>query len=1275
MPRNFKKHLLLSQVFILALLSNIISCKCGNKEDTIGDLTFKVEPRSLSETNTNTIVTFQLTEARKQANLGKFQLNVRIIQQEGGSGSQLKYQNAEGEKRKVEELTEQLSHFTSLNSLKDSNSSLKIDFKVKPGKGVTLLIYQFEAFDAEGSLIDSYPVEYKPEKLFPTLSCKSEENMEGENKEIKLNIHNPNNETIAAGTLKLQITRIQGTEAEIVGANSTIIPTTYELEIGEAIAGTQDLAKNLFIDSKTDFEATFSIQLIHQSKIRSNNTITVSWEQGMLLKLDVDYMGDPRILSYSTKNVGTKDAKNVKLAYRSKTTGVQLAGMSLSEGEFKEIVIGDISKGAKRENQVLGEIDFGTNQSAEFEFKLIDEAGKEQIQKLTFYALDIQLSIEGLIYHNNMVTYQIKNQGRDMAGDVQVRYTNISKNDQEREVTLATKATATTASMRIDKVSPLVSLSVDFKQADEALFRFEILYKGKPISHGTKDLPIKAKEVNLKLVPIGLVTNDISLTGDEKVFKCKIELEADSRPVIGIDPKYVAIAIKNKIGNSSFITKNARDKVDISQLGGVELGKIGDDLTLYIDQARAKEAEFELILSYKNKPQATPLSVNWQEDNIKIQNLASFVGNNEASFTLCNNVAAIDPSKLTIELTSDANNSFTLIKADKTIGNNSMTLDQLIGTDQVAINVSTHPIRFRLAKAVDSVDVDRVTITVKRGTTELASEQAKWKAEEASFEVRMENLVENRWFDDTTAIPITIINKGRTIKTDQIQIRLIHEKGIKYKLGNVSEDKINISLSSILGERISSEWTTIMPHTFSLELDGILPTDKYVAQLKLQVFYKNDCLYTKDLIWINKHQFSQSFDVLKKEIKQLQINFNTNKKDVQEFLKKNDYDNWFNRVSKIIADKEEAKDIQIRAVDLVNKLNAEVQRNEKIQVETEIIQVAEQIGVDADSCDLDAFEMVDQQISTSLKNSEKNATEAALKVDELNRLFIGSSGLMETIGDVMQYVNNTVFIERELKKSSEVLTRIENSTNIIYGEVIKERIDQAETKCKLITTNNKAAVNSVMEALLTVVSKNRINIEEFKEVININKAHVESYSQAINNYFDNKNTSFFKSIDREIENKIKDLFSGFKLNFTDYDTKAFSACRLAEFICSEAKNCFNAGASIDSEVIDKLNNLRNEIQEIYKSLIRNVKEAYDTSTMAVSSILTKVEQELSELERQEQTKLIQQQIQHAIKVLGWIDKFYVENKFDENTGLELQSKVSEIISKLDSLDELSLVWG
>lgn len=1253
--------------------------------DGNGGLIMEINPRKLIGDNTKTTLSFQLAESDKAVHLDKFQLKVSLEKQEGGISSHLNYTDAENNLKKSKEIIEKLTHFTKSTSLDNTESSIQIDFKVIPDMEATELVYKIELMDEQGDLVDSTSLDWNIQHEL-ILTQTTPRRIQGEDKNIKLKIHNPNADATDTGKLKLIVTRTEGSQATIVGTAPTIDEGVYELSLA-SLSGTQELNKILTIDSKTDLKASFNIQLYYQEKAQGN-PVTVSWEQGMLLVLGIEAKGNPRILTYNIENKGTVSAKGVKLQYISKTDGAKLRGKPLVKDRIELIEIGDVVMDAKRIRQELGLLDFGTNSNVDIEFTLVYEGGQTNPQLYTFTPSDVQLSIDRLHYDpiTGQVTYIIKNQGTDVAEKVQVKYTNISEGDkEEREVQLRTNKPGAIT------IAPNTStdeqrLVLDFKKADKVTFKFEVFYNDKAINQATRIETFAAKEVIMNLIPVNIPSSNILLEGAKRMFEFKIEIPTGSRPIANIDFKHMWIEIVTKNNNDSFLSKPSTKEVKLNSLTRFDMDRIGKPIMLCVNPGTAKEAQFDLHLYYKNDPKGIPLHINWQEDKFQIKpdpNL--FVGMNKASFKLCNHntVAPIDPTQYTIELSTNKEGvQFSLINKDpvnikptsskgakkstkgsKGIVVDTKSLEALIGPSQVDINKSTVPIHFELTEATDRIDEAQVTVTVKRDGIELASHSVKWEAEGVSLNVKEDNAK----FEDKSNLMMHIENVGRAVPMDEIRVELVHDKGVCYKLGDVRGDNFSTSLCKILGKNASTSFEEKALKEMILTLEDKLPQERYTDNLTLKVYHKENPnpRITKEFTWINKQLFDQTFKALEQKVSSLRTEFDQFNRDAYLSLQNDDKDpmylKWRDKAKEVTRYKQRSEDIQKEAIGLINKLNVKVQTEEKEKVETKIIQVAEEIKAEVGKYVLDVLgKILKQKVADVLKEAEErlhNVTKAA----EFKHFVPSTVEVNETVAkEATQFFEDVISIRSKITQVSELLTHIRNLIvdMDMDGQVLKEQIDQAEAKCQLISNDLKALESTAIEILSAIATKFKDEVKSLIEEIGINFNQIGDLSGKISRYFDNEHTSFLKPIEsevkqNEVKQNIEDLFSGFSGTISASRTKAklaYKFVNLVDNICMQAHYANVFKAHISSKQLETLQDISKDIKQMYES----IQGLYSMSAKAAGTILAKVEQELRTMDQKIQIEKhtledMQEKLQGAAQICFFIAEFY---RVNDNSSME-----------------------
>jgi hypothetical protein len=1256
-----------------------------------GSLVMEIKPQELVGEDTKATLFFQLAEPDKPVDLDKFQLKVSLENQERGIGSHLKYTDAENNLKKSKEIIETLTHFTKASSLGDNMSSFQVDLEVVPDIETTALKYKVELFSKEGDLVSVTSLSWDAYQEL-RLTQQTPKEIQGDNKDIKLNIHNPNINSTAAGKLKLVITRTEGAQATIEGAAPTIDEGKYEIAL-TSIAGNHESAKTLTIDPKKDLKASFSIQLYYQEKAQGKPVI-ISWEQGMLLTLGVEpKKGNPRIVTCNVDNKGTVSAKGIKLQYIARTDGVRLQGKPLIKDKIEEKYIGDIPIGAKGIYKELEGLDFGINSSADIEFRLVYDEGQTNPRLYTFTPLNVQLSIDKLHYDpiEGYITYSIRNDGNDVAEKVQIKYSNVSKDDEEgQEAELGGKKKDATYEVTI---APKTStdeqrLILDFKKADKATFKFEVFYNNKIINQATRIETFEAKEVIIKLLPKDTTTGSILLIGANCIFQCAIEASLGRRPE-NIDLKHVRIDIIRKSNNNSFLSKTFASEYQLNSLIGSDIGKIGKSVTLCVNPSMAKEAQFDLHLYYKNVQQGMPLHIDWQEDQLKIEGLNLLVGNNEASFTLSNTVGPINPKEFTVELSSSKATHFNFTKTNEkptrsvsldalaecvkqaTSNNkciNVRRLDTLIEPRQVAKNTPTAPIRFKLDKATDRISEAQVTVTVKRNGMELVSQPIMWKAEGVSLKVEESGTR----FEDNAKLEIPIENVGRPVPMDEIRVEIVHNKGVCYKLGNVIGDNFSTTLNKVLGKSGTfrpKEKAKVM----ALNMEGELSQKEYTANLTLNIYHKQDSIYVKEFTWINKHLFGQTLKNLEHEINNLRVGFDKIDKDNYLLLQHDSdvsYIKWYNKAEQITLYKQEATAIQEKAKHLLSKLNPQIQVKEKEKVENEIVRTAEKLSADVNTYVSNTLQTIfEQNVATILQKAEEKLLNVTNKTAEL-KYFVSNDieGAVTITTDTIQLFEDIILIRHATTQVNELLSHIHNLiTDNIDKESIQEQIVKAKAKHQAISDNLKSPESVAIEVLSEVATKSKNKVKNIVEEIGISSKQIKALNMELNTYFDNPNTSFLKRIDDKIKQNLEELFLKFAKLIAEASPKAALAYTVVNTIAIQAHNAEIAKVDISSSKVKDLKEIDKEIKEMCES----IQSLGSMNYKVAESMMAKAEQELQIINKNTQSTvynqdIMQKRIEDAGKIFLHISEFYRvnNNKTMQDRALQIQIDFYNILNQL-----------
>eukprot|EP01132_Coremiostelium_polycephalum_P000575 gene575-720_t len=916
LPISF--HFIFMYCLAWCMLLNLTSCGCGNQSTNHPHrLSMAVTPDQLIGENITATLKLSLEDLEKATEVANFQLRITIESQKGGIGSLLQYVDRDNQTKTTKEIVEKLTHFTKNTSLGKTNQSTQINLKVLRGEGVTTLSYLIELLDEKNAVVAHTQLTWHMQKAL-TLVQSSPSNMAGENKEIRLTIHNPNPFPTEKGKLKLLVKRTIGKEATIDQAATTKDHATYEIAL-PSLAGEQKVEKVLVIDSKKDLKASFKVQLYYQDQPQGE-LATANWEQGMLLLLEVKATGNPRTLTCHILNKGTLAARGVQLQYRVKNQGIKLRGNVLEANKLIEKAVGNLEKGTAATPQDLGVIDFGTNDHLEIEFALAYDPltdGKEERknsekettpwQPHTFIPADVLLAIDTL-YHDveqGHIVYKISNlKGTEVADHVELYYENISSEKVpgtmhgfEHRVTLKGKTKGKEGKFTIapGTVTEDKYLPIEFLKADAVRFNFVIVYKGKLLKHTIRQETFKAKDVLLKLVSQETKDqhNHIVRTGINKLLRFKVEAEIGphSRPVNNIHVGHISVNIHSKT-EGGFISYVGEEEPRVS----LNVPNLNKEILLLIHPPQgAKEAAFDFQVVYAGKQQDGLMQVDWKEDQLEIKDFSSFIEDNQASFKIVNAAGTLDPNDYIIELSTPSQDEiqFQFIHANpgdsspslirslsgslsetfykSTVNqeghrvSDTQNLPTFIGKRKVSKGIATTPINIKLKKNPHQLEKTDVILTIKRDQTILAKQTVQWKAQGISCAIPLTNTkLEN---DQKMIIPIK--NLGKEVSMNDLRIQLSSQEHIKWQIGN----RMYTGQGEVLVSQVISTPKSQLLAGDLLELPlSIIPLDDklYAATTFLQLYHKEELLVpAKELIWLNSHLFEKELQAYEKKFKEI----------------------------------------------------------------------------------------------------------------------------------------------------------------------------------------------------------------------------------------------------------------------------------------------------------------------------------------------------------------------------------------------------------------------
>lgn len=738
--RNIKKYLPLTLkcwIFI-TLIASITSCgRCHSLEARDGKLAMELSPKLLLGNNKTFHLTLTPQDENKIVEYKNFKLKLTLIAEAGDiTGSNVIYESFDkaGNKtsQKVENFTCDLSHFFIGEILEPGDLPLETDFIIQPGLGADKILFRLELLDATAQDAVIKTCEGKWRTGFNLEITNLDQTAKITNsKEIKLEINKQSSLTTITPdeltNLQLSVKRIEGNQAKISTAPDT--NSAYILYPINATLATDGLSAtlSLLIDPATDNQAKFLLQLLNRSNEIVSEEKIVAWEK--LVQLDLkaeDDSSDPasKKVKVTIINNGKLElpANQARLSWYTNDDNITIEGAKQGNkliptiapnGNFITVFLDDV---------IFTHARLSTNLKLELDWNEL-ATPVTIYHPLTAIPIDINLTKIEFDKTTDHIKYVIRNNDIIHPLDLQIRCINTQQMGQNAAVIMPLPAP-----LHLDHSSDTGEqfLQVDFKDEDQADFKFEILFGNLPVNFKYDDgngekifssvfVSAAAKQVNLKLVDNNnneFYKNKLKLRGANKDVNFKIGLKGDPQdliPLDRIDISRIKLMVDKSALNDATLSYEGYQVGESLPGGSLKLGDINNVLTLNLHTGRQPEAIFKLQLMYDKKgnddfkPLGEPLTVEWKEDDFSfiigepVKGVGALLGNAVGEITLINKTSNMDPQTLTLVLDNQGSEiKFCFVQSEgKPIDDGQggdiaekATLAQLLGRkDQVPINM------------------------------------------------------------------------------------------------------------------------------------------------------------------------------------------------------------------------------------------------------------------------------------------------------------------------------------------------------------------------------------------------------------------------------------------------------------------------------------------------------------------------------------------------------------------------------------------------------------
>jgi hypothetical protein len=448
------------------------------------------------------------TLAAKEVDVTNIRLVATISQEEGGSGSQLEYMPAQGDKVQTASMSESLAQLTGNNELEGQDKEI-IELSLIPGQDVSSLTITIKLYDGDTSIdtkkVNWYTItpQLELDQVHPSLSNQAGSlTIKVTQKDL-----NPSKITVRVASSNKATFLWNGKASDNIKTLADLLENHDLIKAGTTIG---PIFFEIAAENGTD-SAEISLQLRQGNKnlLVGNNQVSWTRKDINLQWTAATYVSSPKKqLTYTITNTGknridTTDQIRLQFSNVSKNAAVlRLQGQALASGEIL-LQETDFQNGIASASL---EIDLQGAEQAEF--KLILWYGDKPIgeEKIIQCTKDIQLVIAQIGSDKNepsKIVYSLQNAGTDVANQVTLNYE--SKNPHTMS-TIDGKKAGHTALLTIPakiannpgEITGELGI-LDLQTAGSASFDFVLEHNGIKIPETLQTVTFVAKDLQLEL--------------------------------------------------------------------------------------------------------------------------------------------------------------------------------------------------------------------------------------------------------------------------------------------------------------------------------------------------------------------------------------------------------------------------------------------------------------------------------------------------------------------------------------------------------------------------------------------------------------------------------------------------------------------------------------------------------------------------------------------------------------------------------------------------------
>lgn len=642
----------------------------------------------------------------------------------------------------------------------------------------------------------------KNQQNIPALSygLKSPQQLKDAQREIQIEFNNQGKEATLPGKAKLICTRQQGKEAQLSHQKHPLPAQSsgkYVINL-PSISPSKPLHYTLVLDPHADLATTWMLELQYNSQ-PMGKPMQITWEttHAVVLK-DFQYDKQTGEVTAKVLNRGDKPVTNIRINPTTKNDKVQLPAYPIE--------VNALAPYNGKVITLVDDINLPMQGSTTIELAISYDQDGTAIQlppiSHTFTRTPLQASLKVSELENRnycWITWQVHPKDIQNGGPtLYLQYENISQEVNSQQVTLHQKVVD---KIKLDETNQSMNLGVDFFNAEEATFRFELLEAYK--ENGTeKYFPLQAIEKNFqKMMDFSIKVQNLV---PQRLNNLADKTQATTYITYGAHP--VKMNIYRNDGGNGYRVNQELLTLGIQNEGDVQVatmpqgppiqklthpdlkwekdGNQSSELDLYIlpTSPAAQEGKVTLQVQYNGQAMGAPAVIHWKQNVFSIEADGVLIGDLVGTIKIHSLGEVADWSEYAISITSPTAG---IVPQFAKSNNSKSPVNQALENNFIEYHIPNLP---------NGIQQAILDIVLSKGKIELAKKQVTWVKAGIFLKVS----TNERGFRHDGSVTIFVENNNiHHLNLRDIQVVVTNTAGLNLTLGNCAGTEIKETLAAI----------------------------------------------------------------------------------------------------------------------------------------------------------------------------------------------------------------------------------------------------------------------------------------------------------------------------------------------------------------------------------------------------------------------------------------------------------------------------------------------